>query len=118
MTIRNRELSNRLSNLEACAERAPEGTYEPAKAAAETIGAIATAILHEFRDQGFKAFDDDRLRDIEAALYGYLLECNPDESELITAEGFGEEISGPARARVIRQTIRDRDALAARRGGA
>ena len=118
MTIRNRELNNRLSNLEACAEHAPEGTYERAKAAAETIGAIATAILHEFRGQGFKAFGDDRLRDIEAALYGYLLECNPDESELITAEGFGETMNGPARAHVIRQTIRDRDAFAALRGGA
>jgi hypothetical protein len=118
MTIRNRELSNRLSNLEACAEHAPEGTFKRAKAAAETIGAIATAILQEFRDQGFKAFGDDRLRDIEAALYGYLLESNPDEFELITAEGFGETMSGPAGGRVIRQTIRDRDALAALRGGA
>jgi hypothetical protein len=118
MTIRNRELNNRLSNLEACAEHAPEGTYERAKAVAETIGAIATAILHEFRGQGFKAFGDDRLRDIEAALYGYLLECNPGESELITAEGFGETMNGPARAHVIRQTIRDRDAFAALRGGA
>lgn len=113
MTIAShvRHLNERLSNLETCADRAPEDTYDRSKMAVEAVHEAADAILAAFRLNGFKALNDDRLRNIEAALYGYLLESNPEEVELIAGEGFGEHVSGPAGRRVMQQAIADRDFL-------
>lgn len=116
MTIHNRELNNRLSNLQACAEHAPEGTYERAKAAAEVINDCAESVFAIFKAAGFKLAGNDRFRDIEAALYGLMRESNPTEYQLDTGEGFGYAMGTEARSRVIRQTERDRDALAGRLG--
>lgn len=110
MTIENRKLNNRLGHLERCAEKAPDGTYENANAA-EAIGEAANAIRNVFRKHGFKASNNDNLRNVEVALYAYLLASNPDNNALITGEGFGEHVDGPAGERVLAQTIRDRDAL-------
>lgn len=114
MTIAShvRELNDRLTRIERCADMAPEGTYERAKQAAAAINDASNGILDALRSYDFKALNDDRLRNLEAAIYGYLLEGNPDESSLITGEGFGEHIDGPAGARVMAQAIQDRDAIA------
>lgn len=115
MTISShvRELNDRLSNLERCAEMAPECTYERGKEAAAAIADASNAILAAFRAHGFNAGNDDRLRNIEAALYGYLLQSNSDEiDELRVSEGFGEHVDGPAGSRVIAQAIQNREALA------
>src|SRR5262245_54532737 len=111
MTILNRELNRRLSNLERCADLAPEGTFARAKDAAEAIDEASNAIMAALRERGFHALNDDRLRDLEAAIYGYLLEGNPEEYGLLTGEGFGEHVDGPAGERVMANTIRDRDFL-------
>lgn len=112
MTIINRELHQRLSNIEDCAEHAPEGTYERAKQAAAFINDSAEAIFALAKASGFKLNGTDRFRDVEALLYGVLVDSNPTEYGLITGEGFGNAMGGPAKQRVIEQTIRDRDALA------
>lgn len=114
MTIRNQELNRRLSNLESCAENAPEGAYEQAKAVAKIVGNAAKGLLSALRAAGLKAKNSDSLRDIEAAIYGYILDSNPEAYGLITGEGFGEHIEGPARDRVIAQASRDRDFLRAK----
>lgn len=114
MTITNipaRELNRRLTLIERCAEEAPEGTYEVAKRAAAAIADCANAVRYALRANGFKMLNDDRLRTVEAAIYGYLLESNPDETGLIMGEGFGEHVDGPAGERVKAQAIRERDAL-------
>jgi hypothetical protein len=108
-----RELNQRLNNIERCAEEAPEGTYAVAKRAADAIADCANAVRYALRSHGFKMLNDDRLRTIEAAIYGYLLESNPDETGLIAGEGFGEHVDGPNGVRVKEQAIRDRDALKA-----
>jgi hypothetical protein len=41
-----------------------------------------------------------------------MLHNNPDDGGLITGEGFGAAMDGPARERVMGQTIRERDSLA------
>jgi hypothetical protein len=113
MTLRNRELHNRLTNLQECAANAPEGTYERAKEAACVINDCAETIFEIFKAANFKLTGTDGFRDIEAALYGLMLESNPTEYSLQTGEGFGAAMDTPARARVIAQTIRDRDQLKA-----
>jgi len=105
------KLNDRLTFLERCAEMAPEGTYQRAKDAADAINDASQGILDALRTHGFKALNDDRLRNLEAAIYGYLLEGNPDECGLITGEGFGERVDGPAGPRVMANTVRDRNAL-------
>lgn len=113
MTIAShvRELNDRLTRLERCAERAPEHTYDQAKAAAAAIGDASQGILDAFRRHGFKVHNNDRLRNLEAAIYGFMLEANPDACGLITGEGFGEHIDGPAGERVMANAIRDRDVI-------
>lgn len=106
-----RELNSRLSNLRDCADTAPEGTYERAKQAAACLNECADSIFAIFKQHGFKLRDTNAFRDVEASLYGLMLDSNPEEYQLITAEGFGSAMSGPARDRVLRQTERDRDAL-------
>jgi len=114
MTIAShlRHFNRRLEFIERCAEKAPEGTYQRAKDAAAAVADASHSIMDALRSRGFTALNDDRLRNLEAAIYGYLLEGNPDECGLITGEGFGEHVDGPAGARVLANTIRDRDALA------
>lgn len=112
MTIQNRELNERLGNIETCAREAPEGTYDRAKQAAEVISDCAESIIEIFQAADFKIIGNDRLRDIEAAIYGLMLHQNPEEYGLQTGEGFGAAMDGPARERVLAQTIRDRDSLA------
>lgn len=111
MTIQNRELNRRLSLIERCAEMAPEGTYNEAKKAAQAVEEAIESVRKIFLDHGFAVNNCDSCRDLEASIYGYLLVSNPDAYGLMTGEGFGEHIDGPAKARVLANTIRDRDFL-------
>lgn len=115
MTILNRDLNRRLEHLEDCALHAPEGTYLKAKSAAFAIGDAANSIRSVFEEYGFEALNDDRLRNIEIALYGYFLESNPQASFVHTAEGFGRAVVNPLlHDRVINGAEKDRDFLLTR----
>lgn len=111
MTIHNHALNERLSNLEACAENAPDGTYESAKEIASLVGDLSNAVLRGLRETGHGARNDDALRDLEASIYGYIIASNPNADFLVAAEAFGEQSQGPVGERVIAQATRDRDAL-------
>ena len=115
MTIRRSidaaALNRQLSNLEDCARNAPEGTYDEAKAAAEAISEIADSIMHKLSEAGFKVAGDDRMREIEAVIYGYLRDCNPEAYGLVTGEGFGEHVTGPRGAELIARAAANRDFL-------
>jgi hypothetical protein len=116
MTIHNVAMNRRLENLERCAELAPDGMYVHARGVVAAIHEISTVALYTLRDSGLKAGNDDRLRNLEVALYDYVLQSNPELTELVAAEGFGEHTDGPAGARVVEQARRDRDALETIRG--
>jgi len=117
MTIRNtinvRELSARLSNIELCAEYAPAGTFNNAKALAQAISDISEQILTTLNVAGFTPANDDRLREVEAVIYGYVMRSCQDSDHfgLLTAEGFGENVTGPSGPRLVAQAKRNRDAL-------
>lgn len=106
-----RKVNDRFSHLERCAQMAPEGTYQQAKDVSEMIGSLSNKLLRTLRAMGMKALNDDRLRNVEAAVYAYVLESNPDASGLLVGEGFGEHVDGPAGDRIIAVTVRDRDFL-------
>lgn len=111
MTIANRDANQRLSNLEQCAQEAPEGTYQLAKDVVALIEEASRDLMKNLKALGLKAPGDDRLRNLEVATFGYIADCNPEAYSLITGEAFGEHIQGPARERVMAGCIRDRDFL-------
>jgi hypothetical protein len=104
------ELNARLGNLERCAETAPEGMYSRAREAVDTVHEASNALRRALMERGFVALNDDHLRAVEATIYGYVLQGNADEHELIVGEGFGAAMEGPAADRVLAQAERDRDA--------
>lgn len=107
-----RGVNNRLSNLERCAQLAPEGTYQVAKDVTDMIGDLSNELLRTLRSTGLRALNDDRLRNVEAAIYAYVLESNPNESGLATGEGFGEHVDGPQGDRILADAVRNWDFLA------
>lgn len=109
MTIANRPLNRRLSNLQVCAQQAPEGTYEDAKELVETMNDIMDGIMRDLSAAGVKVSGDDKIRNLEVALYEYILSNNP--NHFASAEGFGEHVDGPAGKRILVQAINDRNAF-------
>lgn len=61
MTIQNRQLNNRLSKLQRCAELAPEGTYAEAKSAAQAVDEAIEAVRSIMRYYGASATSRGRL---------------------------------------------------------
>lgn len=108
MSIYNRALCARLSNLEACAEHAPEGTFEQAKKIATFIHDHSGDLLRWLKNEGFKAGNDDRLRNLEVALYGYILTSNPDGEEFAAAEGFGALVDDPQFEAIKKRVAEDK----------
>lgn len=120
MTIRNAlpcaESNDRLTALEACAEYAPDGSFVQARAVTLFVGETSDALLQGLRALGLVAPNDDRLREVEAVVYGYIREANPDLGELRVAEGFGSAMGTPARERVLAAQRAATAFLAARQG--
>jgi len=117
MTIRSsipaRNLNEAWSNFQRCAEEAPAGIYEQAKAIAKRIDDTARELFTSLRDMGMKADACDRIREVEAVIYGYVKDSNPGASVFTTAEGFGASLDDPVlRARVLAQATNDRDEIA------
>lgn len=104
-----KQLSDRLSNLEACANNAPDGTYEHEKLVVEFIGDTVDGILREAKALGLKTPNCDQIREVEAVIYGYLTDANP--LTFAAGEGFGDSMDGPARDRIIFQAEQERDFL-------
>lgn len=115
MTIRTqidvRALNDALGHFERCADEAPRGTYEQAKRLVELIGETAQSLIGRLRECGLEANTCDGIREVEAVIYGYIKDSNPDATVFPTGEGFGESMGGPARDRVLAQTIEARDFL-------
>lgn len=106
-----RELQAALTNFKRCADEAPKGTYEQAKSLNNTIGDAVDQLMRDIRAHGLKADNCDRAFALEAAIYEYVKQSNPDASLFAVAEGFGSAVDGPAGDRVINQAKRDRDFL-------
>lgn len=108
-----RQLNDALSLFERCADEAPEGTFEEAKEVAELIAEAVNDLMEGLRSRGLLADNCDGIRLVEAVIYGYMKDSNPDATVFATAEGFGAALGGPARERVLAQAVRDRDFLRA-----
>lgn len=100
-----------LENFKRCAEDAPEGTYEDAKRLNEVIGDAMDGLMREIRAMGLKADACDRAFELEAMVYDYVRQSNPDSALFHTAEGFGSTMAGDARERVLAQARQNRDFL-------
>lgn len=94
MTIRRHvpiaELNTRLSNLEAGLEQVPGDLFKASRDVGDLVGDVSNALLEGARSRGLLAPNDDRLREVEAMVYGYLASANP-MSELEVTEGIGEK---------------------------
>ena len=101
------------ANFRACADEAPDGTYEDCKRLRDFIGEIADEIMRRGRKEfNIPTTGTDAMHNVEATIYDYLKGCDPNFGRYAVAEGFGEHVNGPARERVLANTVRDRDAFA------
>jgi hypothetical protein len=110
ISIRDSKLA--FDRFEQCADEAPNGAYKKTKEVRELIGDTVDQFIRELRALDMQADNCDRARAVEALLYLYVKESNPEMTELQTAEGFGEAMQGPSRERVFAQTLNDVAALA------
>lgn len=94
-----------------CADEAPEGCYESAKALHALISATMASLMESVRSHGLQVDTCDRAFELEAAIYGYVRSSNPDATVFPTAEGFGRSLNGPARERVLENAIAGRNLL-------
>jgi hypothetical protein len=107
----NHALRDVYSAFKACAEEAPEGCYEDAKALHAVIGGAVDTLMRDIRTLGLKASGTDPAFDLEVAIYDYVRRSNPDATLFPVSEGFGSALNGPARERVLASAARDRDFL-------
>lgn len=101
----NREQIKEFESFRRCAEEAPAGAHEQAKQVNQIIGDTCDRFMRELREAGLLADNCDRIFEIEVALYHYTKASNPEACVFPTAEGFGEAMEGPARERVLAQTV-------------
>jgi len=107
----NREMEAALRNFKQCADEAPKGTYEDAKQLNNVVGNACDQLMKDIRALGLKADACDLIFEVEAAIYDYVKRSNPESSLFPVAEGFGSAMAGPARDRVLAQTVSNRDFL-------
>jgi hypothetical protein len=100
-----------LTRFKRCAEDASEGTYEDAKSLNSTIGDAVDQLMRDLRALGLKADTCDHAYALEAAIYDYVKQSNPDASLFAVSEGFGSAVDGVAGERVLNQARQDRDFL-------
>lgn len=96
-----------LVNFKRCAEEAPAGAFEDAKALNSAIGEVCDTLITDIRALGLKADNSGGIFAIEAGIYDYVKKSNPDSQLFAVAEGFGAAMAGPARERVLEQAERD-----------
>lgn len=68
---------------------APEGTYEQSRQVVALIGRTADRLIHELKIIGLRADNCDLIREVEVAIYRYVVASNPDWTERHTTEGLG-----------------------------
>lgn len=108
------ESQARYDDFRQCVEDAPEGTHLEAKELHGVIGEAMDQLMNGVRARGLQADNCDLAHVLETAMYDYIKQSNPDASVFPLAEGFGSCMNGPARDRVIQQTMRDHLFLASR----
>lgn len=100
-----------LEHFKRCAQEAPQGCYEEAKALNAVINDAMDNLAQQLRGLGLKANNCDLAFELEAAIYAFVKESNPEATVFPTAEGFGKGLDGPARERIMFQAQQDRDFL-------
>ena len=113
MTIRGnvRELNNHRGRIERVIEKEPQGTCARMIDALIAVEEASNAVRSTLTASGFQALDDDRLRFLEATIYGYLLASNPAECDQITAGGFETTTGDPSQQRAKSEATPGRDLL-------
>jgi hypothetical protein len=104
-------IKDALNDFRACVRNAPEGCYDDAKRLYAVIGTTCDTLMQDVRGMGLKADNCDLIFAVEAAVYNYVRQSNPNATVFPSAEGFGAALDGPARDRVLAQLARDRDFL-------
>ena len=105
----NKSNRQHFSNLDSCADAAPEGTYERAKEIVTAVNELTDAVLARAKELGLAAPNGDQIENVCGAIYGYIRDANI--LEVAAAEGFGRHVHGPARDRIISQAAANRDFL-------
>jgi len=97
--------------LARCVEEAPRATYVDAKNLRTLIGDAFDAFNASLREAGLAVDNTDKAFELEAHMYEYVKRCNPEAYFLMTAEGFGHHIDGPARERILQNLRESRETV-------
>lgn len=109
-------LNDMLTDIERTAEEAPAGAYMQVKLIAEVVDEASNALRKALKGRGMVALNDDRLREVEAVMLGYIMKGNPTYSgEVATAQGYAQAMNTPAADRVREALVRDTAFLESRR---
>jgi len=113
MTIKNRKLWEQRTHVKDCVTYAPTGTYEFAREIDNAVDAGIEAVRDTLKFNGLDSLGDDRCADLEAHIYGFLKESNPERwSEFVRAEAFGKHCEDPAtRDRIVENARRSKESL-------
>lgn len=95
-----------LENFKRCAEEAPDGSYEEAKAVNDLIAETCDTFMREVRALGLKASACDAAFNLEAGLLRYVKASNTDSSVILAAEAFGGLLQGELRPRALAEARR------------
>lgn len=95
-----------LANFKRCAEEAPEGAYEEAKALNDLITETCDSFMREVRALGLRASACDPAFQLEAGLLRFVKVSNPESTTVLAAEAFGVLLQGDMRFRALDQARR------------
>jgi hypothetical protein len=87
-SINARDLSGRLSHFEKVTS-APADQFEREREVARVIGATIDGFIQQMQALQLAIPNCDQAREVEAVLYGWVADANPDT--FLPAEGFGKE---------------------------
>lgn len=97
------------SHFRRCAEEAPDGCFEEARALSDVISEASAFLMRDLRAIGLEAVSGDAALNLEAAIYAYARASNPGESMFEAAESFGASMASPEREQVNAAAVVARD---------
>ena len=98
MTIRNRQQADDYNDFRYGCEKAPEGTFEDAKAILATLSEMMDGMEAPAKALGLKVSNSDGAFEIEAAMFDMLRTENPDR-QIEAAIGLGASHHSRSRTR-------------------
>lgn len=97
--MRSTQQSNEYFRFQTAVSETPESSFERSRQLADLISEQMRQLMNGLRGLSFAASPNDPAFELEAAMYAFVKQSNPDCSELVSAEGLGTHLQGPRERR-------------------